>query len=155
MELLANTDAALVTDAGTPGLSDPGFRLVRACREQGIEVTALPGAFAGSTALSASGLPTDKFWFVGFLPKTKAKIATLLKSTRDIKSTLIAYDSPHRLIKTLAIIAELEPGANIVVARELTKLHEEYAQGKPSELLATFKNRPSIKGEITVVISFK
>ncbi len=152
---LQNENAALVSDAGTPGISDPGFRLVRACREQGIEVIAIPGPSAAVTALSASGLPTDRFIFVGFLPKTEFKVNELITIAKSAESTLVAYESPQRIVKTLQYIEKSFPEAKIVVARELTKLHEEYLSGLPTEMLEKLKSRPTIKGEITLMVSLK
>ncbi len=152
---LKTTDACLVTDAGTPGISDPGFRLVRACVENNIVVVSLPGANAAVTALAASGLPTDRFLFVGFLPKTEPKLQQILKTAREADSTLIAYESPQRILKTLSIIENTEPTANVVMARELTKLHEEFLRGTASEVTKQLKAKPTIKGEITLLIAFK
>jgi 16S rRNA (cytidine1402-2'-O)-methyltransferase len=154
-ERLEKENGCLVSDAGTPGISDPGFRLVRACREKGIEVTALPGPNAAITALSASGLPTDRFLFVGFFPKTEHKVGEMLGFARHTESTLIAYESPQRIIKTLGFINNNSPESHVVVARELTKMHEEYLSGKPAELNSKLEERPVIKGEITLLVSFK
>ncbi len=152
---LETANACLVSDAGTPGISDPGFRLVRACREQGIEVTPLPGPSAAITALSASGLPTDRFIFFGFLQKTEPKVVEALTMAKQTASTLITYESPQRILKTTQIIAKNFPEVRIVIARELTKLHEEFITGTATEVAATLQSRPSIKGEITLLVSFK
>lgn len=152
---LNDNDACLVSDAGTPGISDPGFRLVRSCREQNIDVVSLPGASAAITALAGSGLPTDKFIFIGFLPKTEPKLIRAVQETKDIEATLIAYESPQRITKTITLIEKNFPEARVVVARELTKLHEEYLTGSVMEVLQSLKNKPSIKGEITLLLSFK
>ncbi len=156
---LQNETACLVSDAGTPAISDPGFRLVRAAREANLEVVALPGANAATTALSASGLPTDRYFFVGFLPKTEHKVCELVKMTESTQSTLVAYESPQRILKTLKYIEKSFPNANCVVARELTKMHEEYVRGTPAEIIAQFneqlKTKPNIKGEITFLLSLK
>lgn len=152
---LENEDACLVSDAGTPGISDPGFRLVRAARSANISVVALPGANAATTALSASGLPTDRYLFVGFFPKTEHKVSELVKLAQSSESTLIAYESPQRISKTLEYINKNFPEANCVIARELTKLHEEYLAGKPNQLLELLKAKSNIKGEITFLLSFK
>lgn len=152
---LKTKTGAMVSDAGTPGISDPGFRLVRACRQERIEVIAIPGPSAAVTALSASGLPTDRFMFVGFLPKTEHKVVELLTLAKNSEATLIAYESPQRIVKTLEYIEKNFPDVNAVVARELTKLHEEYLTGKTTEVLEKLKTKTSIKGEITLLISFK
>jgi 16S rRNA (cytidine1402-2'-O)-methyltransferase len=152
---LKTVEACLVTDAGTPGISDPGFRLVRACVENNIAVVSLPGANAAITALAASGLPTDRFLFVGFLPKTEPKLKQILKTAHEADSTLIAYESPQRILKTLTTIGQTEPTAHIVVARELTKLHEEFLRGIATEVISQLKTKPTIKGEITLLIAFK
>jgi 16S rRNA (cytidine1402-2'-O)-methyltransferase len=154
-EQLKATDAALVSDAGTPGISDPGFRLVRACVEAGIEVVPIPGPSAATSALSASGLPTDRFLFVGFLPKTEPKLRQILEQAKNVGATLVAYESPQRVGKTLTIIKKLYPQASIVIARELTKLHEEFIRGTSEEILRNLGKRASIKGEITLLASFK
>lgn len=152
---LETQDACLVSDAGTPGISDPGFRLVRAALEAGIKVVPIPGANAAISALSASGLPTDRFLFVGFLPKTEPKLEKILEEAKFTESTLIAYESPQRIIKTLTTVAKLYPTAKVVVAREVSKIHEEFAAGSAPEVLEDLEHRPSIKGEITLLISFK
>lgn len=152
---LSTESAALVSDAGTPGISDPGFKLVRACREQGIEIFAIPGPSAAVTALSASGLPTDRYLFVGFLSKTEFKVNELVELAKNSGATLVAYESPQRIIKTLGFLEKSAPEAKAVVARELTKLHEEYLLGTPAELKSQLEAKPSIKGEITLLISFK
>lgn len=152
---LATENACLVSDAGTPGISDPGFRLVRAAREANIEVVALPGANAATTALSASGLPTDRYMFAGFFAKTEYKVIELINQAKAAEATLIAYESPQRIVKTLQYIEKSFPEVNCVVARELTKMHEEYIIGKPTEILEKLKTKQSIKGEITFLLSFK
>ncbi len=152
---LENETACLVSDAGTPGISDPGFRLVRAAREANIEVVALPGANAATTALSASGLPTDRYMFAGFFAKTEHKVIELINQAKTAEATLITYESPQRIVKTLQYIEQSFPEVNCVVARELTKMHEEYISGTPSEILEKLKAKQSIKGEITFLLSFK
>lgn len=152
---LENETACLVSDAGTPGISDPGFRLVRAARANKLQVVALPGPSAAITALSASGLPTDRFLFVGFFPKTEFKVVEFVNLAKNSEATLIAYESPQRIVKTLEYINKNFPEVQAVVARELTKMHEEYTTGTPAEILQTLKTKPSIKGEITLLLSFK
>ncbi len=152
---LKNETACLVSDAGTPTISDPGFRLVRAAREEGVEVVSIPGPSAAITALAGSGLPTDRFLFIGFFQKTEHKVIEAIESAKNAEATLIAYESPQRIIKTLEYINKSFPETNIVVARELTKLHEEYLTGKPVAVIETLKTKPSVKGEITLLLSFK
>jgi len=145
---------ALITDAGTPGISDPGFLLVRACVEQGVEVETLPGATAFVPALVNSGLPRDKFYFEGFLPHKKGR-QTRLKILAEMTVTLVLYESPHRLEKTLAQLVEFF-GADrqVSVSRELTKLFEETRRGTAEALLTHFTEVPA-KGEIVMVIEGK
>jgi 16S rRNA (cytidine1402-2'-O)-methyltransferase len=152
---LAKVDACLITDAGTPGISDPGFRLVRECVKENIAVVPIPGASAVMTALSASGLPTDRFMFLGFLQKTAAKTLTALQAAADAEATAIFYESPERILKTLSYVANAFPTSQVVVARELTKMHEEFLRGNPADVLYQLKEKPSTKGEFTMLISFK
>jgi 16S rRNA (cytidine1402-2'-O)-methyltransferase len=152
---LGKETACLITDAGTPGVSDPGFRLVRECVKENVEVVPLPGANAAIAALSASGLPTDKFMFLGFLQKTAVKTVSALQAAADAEATAIFYESPERITKTLNYIANAFPAAQVVAARELTKIHEEFIRGTPYEVLNSLKDRQSIKGEFTVLVSFK
>lgn len=144
---------ALVSDAGMPLISDPGYKLVKDCAELGIAVTAAPGASAVITALALSGLPTDRFMFLGFLPQKSGERQRLFKEFEHLEATLIAFESPHRLDKTLTDI-EITLGTRpIVVARELTKLHEELARGTAAELNVLFAARDRIRGEICIVIA--
>ncbi|MDE2312150.1 MAG: 16S rRNA (cytidine(1402)-2'-O)-methyltransferase [Patescibacteria group bacterium] len=147
--------ACLITDAGTPGISDPGFRLVRECVKEDVEVVPLPGANAAIAALSASGLPTDRFMFLGFLQKTATKTVQSLQAAADAEATAIFYESPERIFKTMGYVANAFPTSQVVLARELTKLHEEFIRGSAGEVLEKLKEKPSIKGEFTVLISFK
>ncbi|HEV2763744.1 MAG TPA: 16S rRNA (cytidine(1402)-2'-O)-methyltransferase, partial [Pyrinomonadaceae bacterium] len=136
--LAAGESVALVSDAGTPAVSDPGFRLVRACVEQGVAVVPVPGPSAFVAALVASGLPTDEFYFGGFLPaRTHARRARL-EEVRALRATLVFYETPHRLAHALADALELLGEREAAVARELTKLHEEIVRGRLSELLERF-----------------
>lgn len=145
--------AALVTDAGTPGISDPGFMLVRACIENNIDVEVLPGATAFVPALAASGLPCDRFYFEGFLPLKKGR-QKQLEWLSKMPVTIVLYEGPHRLIK---LLGELEnyfgPDRRICVCRELSKMHEEYVRGTIAEVKLNFEQREAIKGEIVVVVS--
>ncbi|MFA5419140.1 MAG: 16S rRNA (cytidine(1402)-2'-O)-methyltransferase [Bacteroidales bacterium] len=145
---------ALITDAGTPGISDPGFLLVRACVEQGVEVETLPGATAFVPALVNSGLPCDKFYFEGFLPHKKGR-QTRLKILAEMTVSIVLYESPHRLEKTLAQLVEFFGGdRQVSVSRELTKLFEETRRGSAEALLTHFTEVPA-KGEIVMVIEGK
>lgn len=152
---LKQENACLVSDAGTPAIADPGFRLIRACRELDIKVVSIPGPNAAITALAGSGLPTDKFIFVGFLPKTEPKLNKTINEAKNLEATLVGYESPQRIIKTISLIEKSFPDCKIVIARELTKIHEEYISGSPELVYDILKQKPSIKGEITIIISFK
>ncbi len=149
--LAAGLNVAVVSDAGTPLISDPGFRLVRAAVAAQIPVVAIPGPSAALTALSASGLPTDAFHFAGFLPPKAGQRARVLESLRDEEATLVFYEAPHRILETLAAIAETLGPRPLVLARELTKIHEEYLRGTPEQILAALSSRDAIKGEITLL----
>jgi 16S rRNA (cytidine1402-2'-O)-methyltransferase len=143
---------ALVSDAGVPLVSDPGYRLVQACIAENLVVTSLPGASAVLTALTLSGLPSDVFTFIGFLPqKSKARIDMLMKY-KSVSSTLIAFESPHRIIDSLADVAIALGDRPIAMARELTKLHEEVLRGSADEVRSILASRESVKGEIVLVI---
>ncbi len=144
---------ALVSDAGVPLVSDPGYRLVQACIAEGLAVTAIPGASATLTALALSGLPTDCFTFIGFLPqKSKARI-DLLSSFKKLPSTLIAFESPHRIVDALADVTAALGERPIAMARELTKLHEEVLRGTANDVREILAARDSVKGEIVLVIA--
>jgi 16S rRNA (cytidine1402-2'-O)-methyltransferase len=143
---------ALVTDAGTPGISDPGVRVVRAARSAGLRVEAVPGPCALVAALTASGLPTDEFHFIGFLPHKSGQRRRQLESLRQFAGTLVLYESPFRIAKLLGELAEVFPEREIVLARELTKRFEEFLRGKPKELIDLLERR-SLKGEFVVLIS--
>jgi len=153
IEYLKNTgDIALVSDAGTPGIADPAFNLVRACKEERIPVRAVPGANALLTALVASGFATDRFRFENFSPKKSAQREHLLQKLKnDGNSTLIFYASPHNLIKFLAEIKKVYGEVNIALMRELTKKFEEHLTGTPTELLEHYKTRTP-KGEFVLLI---
>ena len=154
-ELLARMasglSVALVSDAGMPGISDPGHRLIRACVERGLPVTVLPGPSAVVTALVGSGFPTDRFTFGGFLPVKSGRRATELTLAAGRRETSIYYESPHRILKTLKALDEICPDREVCVARELSKAFEEYLRGTPRELLEKFSAKPP-KGEITLLI---
>jgi 16S rRNA (cytidine1402-2'-O)-methyltransferase len=142
---------ALVSDAGTPGVSDPGEHLVDACLDAGLRVDVLPGASAILTALVASGLSTDAFYFGGFLPRKAGERARALAALATLDATLIFYESPGRTAATLASLAEAYPGRQAALARELTKLHEEVARAEVGELAQRFAER-ELKGEVVLLV---
>ncbi len=145
-------DVAVVSDAGTPAISDPGFRLARMAIENEIKVVPVPGASALITALVASGLPTDEFFFGGFLPSRSGARRARLNELRSIDATLIFYEGPHRIAATLKDAREILGERHAVVARELTKMHEEIARGRLSELGARFSSDRSARGEMVLII---
>jgi 16S rRNA (cytidine1402-2'-O)-methyltransferase len=145
---------ALVSDAGTPGISDPGFRLIQTAIENQIPIIPIPGPSAVITALSVSGLPTDAFLFKGFFPHKSKKKRDLLTQLEDVRETLIFYESPHRLSETLNDIFDILGDREMVLTRELTKVYEEVIRGKVSEIQTQIGER-KLKGEITLVISGK
>jgi 16S rRNA (cytidine1402-2'-O)-methyltransferase len=151
-DLLAGKSVAVITDAGTPGISDPGFYIVRAAIEAGVPVTAAPGASAALTALVLSGFPTDRFAFEGFTPKKKGELARAIEALAEETRTVIFYVAPHQLIKVLDAIAEILPERRVAVARELTKIHEEVVRGTASELLERYRDR-RVRGEIVLLVS--
>lgn len=144
---------ALVSDAGVPLVSDPGYRLVQACIAEGLAVTGIPGASAVLTALALSGLPTDCFTFIGFLPQKSRARVDVLNAFKKIPSTLIAFESPHRILDALADIAATLGERPIAMARELTKLHEEVVRGTAADVRDILAARESVKGEICLVIA--
>lgn len=147
---------ALVSDAGMPGISDPGERVVRAAVERGLNVVAVPGASAVVTALVASGLPTEQFRFVGFLPSRSGERRSLLESLAPVTETLVFYEAPHRITDMLHDLEKIfGPNRRLVVARELTKVHEEFLRGSVSEVVAELARREIAKGEITVIVAGK
>ena len=153
VELEQGARIALVTDAGMPGISDPGFRLISLAIRHRIPVVPIPGASAFLAALVASGLPTDSFRFSGFLPAKVGQRRQLLESIRESPRTQVFYEAPHRVKETLEDIVEiLGAERHIVIAREVTKIHEEFLRGTASDVLETLKARGDIKGEITLLI---
>lgn len=146
--IAAGAVVALVSDAGTPLVSDPGFALVRACLDAGLPLEALPGPSAALTALILSGLPVERFKFAGFLPRKRAQLDALLAGATE---TLVAFESPRRLAATLTALAALDPGRPAAVCRELTKLHEEVRRAGASELAAHYSQNPP-RGEIVLVV---
>lgn len=147
-----NIRLAVISDAGTPTISDPGYRLVRQCAEAGVKVEVLPGPSAVVTGLAGSGLPTDSFWFGGFLPVKSGKKTKMIEKALDTGSTAIFFESPHRITKTLRLLAALDPNRETCVARELTKKFETYHRGSASELADQFESGSFSKGEITLLI---
>ncbi len=143
---------ALVTDAGTPGVSDPGFRIVKLASENGVQIFSVPGPSAAIAALSISGLPTSGFTFLGFPPRQKKRLIDYLERLKDYPETLIFYESPRRVIKTLETAAEVFGERNASLSREITKLYEETLRGKLSEIKELLESRESLKGEFTLVI---
>jgi 16S rRNA (cytidine1402-2'-O)-methyltransferase len=153
VEMEQGARVALVTDAGMPGISDPGFRLVSLAIRHHVPVVPVPGASAFLSALVASGLPTDAFRFSGFLPAKTGQRRQLIESIRESPRTQVFYEAPHRVKEALADIVEiLGSDRHIVVAREVTKLHEEFLRGRAGEILDALKSRGEIKGEITLLI---
>jgi 16S rRNA (cytidine1402-2'-O)-methyltransferase len=140
---------ALVSDAGMPAISDPGYRLVRFCRENGLDVIPIPGANAAITALAASGLPSDEFFFAGFLPSKRSARHEKLESLRSFRSTLVFYEAPHRVEEVLEDMEKTLGDREVCIARELTKLHEECLFGKLSEI----RSRVKALGEFVIVVS--
>lgn len=148
----AGLDIALVSDAGTPLISDPGYRIVRELVSRGIRVIPIPGVSAAVAALSAAGLPTDEFRFCGFFPRKSGERRRLLQALAREECTLIFYEAPHRIKETLGDVAEVLGDPPVVVARELTKVHEEFLRGSAAEVLKTLEKRDVVRGEITVLI---
>ena len=142
---------ALVSDAGTPAIADPGYRLVVAAIAAGIQIVPLPGAAALPTVLSASGLPTDRFLFEGFLPPKKSERKARLQALREQSATLVFYEAPHRLLETLNDMQQLLGDRELVVAREVSKVHEEFLRGTVSDVINQLADRV-VKGEITLVV---
>jgi len=154
-ELKSGVDVAMVSDAGTPGISDPGFLLVRECVKEDIPLTCLPGPTALIPALVMSGLPCDKFYFEGFLPQKKGK-QSRLQFLLDLDCTFMMYESPFRVIKTLEMIQKLsETERQVCVSREVSKMYEENVRGTISDVLSDFKERQSVKGEFVIIVSGK
>jgi 16S rRNA (cytidine1402-2'-O)-methyltransferase len=153
VDLEAGARIAIVTDAGTPGISDPGYRLITLAVRHHIPVIPIPGPAAFVTALVASGLPTDSFSFDGFLPAKQGQRRTALEALRTAQRTAIFYEAPHRIEETLSdLVAVLGPTRHVVIAREVTKLHEEFLRGRASDLLERVREHP-LKGEITLLIA--
>lgn len=152
LESMRSQAIALVSDAGTPLISDPGYRLVREAREEGIAVTSLPGASAAIVGLTLSGLPNDRFLFAGFLPVKEKARGDALAELANVPATLIFYETAPRLSKSLEAIGEVLPGRDVAVGRELTKLHEECRTGTPADLIAHYEAHPP-RGEIVLMVA--
>jgi len=152
-EMQEGASVALVTDAGMPGISDPGYRLITLAIRHHVPVVPVPGASAFLSALVASGLPTDSFRFSGFLPAKRGERRATLETIKTSPRTQVFYEAPHRILETMEDVVEvLGEARQVVVAREVTKLHEEFLRGRASEMLKTVREREAIKGEITLLI---
>jgi len=152
-EMQEGASVALVTDAGMPGISDPGYRLISLAIRHHLPVVPIPGASAFLAALVASGLPADSFRFSGFLPAKRGERREALEAIRNSPRTQVFYEAPHRIVEALADVIEVLGNArHVVIAREVTKLHEEFLRGRADEVLGTLKSRDGVKGEITLMI---
>ena len=152
-EMQEGASVALVTDAGMPGISDPGYRLIALAIRHHVPVVPIPGASAFLAALVASGLPTDSFRFSGFLPSKRGERRAALEAIKSSPRTQVFYEAPHRVVETLVDICEvLGEARHVVIAREVTKLHEEFLRGRAGEVLENLKAREAVKGEITLLI---
>ncbi|MGA8212858.1 MAG: 16S rRNA (cytidine(1402)-2'-O)-methyltransferase [Candidatus Sulfotelmatobacter sp.] len=152
-EMQEGASVALVTDAGMPGISDPGYRLISLAIRHHVPVVPIPGASAFLAALVASGLPTDSFRFSGFLPAKRGERRAALEGIRSSPRTQVFYEAPHRIVEALTDVCEVLGNArHVVIAREVTKLHEEFLRGRAGEVLETLKTRDGVKGEITLLI---
>jgi 16S rRNA (cytidine1402-2'-O)-methyltransferase len=152
-EMQEGVSVALVTDAGMPGISDPGYRLVTLAIRHHVPVVPIPGASAFLAALVASGLPTDSFRFSGFLPAKRGERRTMLESIKSSPRTQVFYEAPHRIVESLEDVVEVLGAArHVAVAREVTKIHEEFLRGRAEEVLEALKTREAVKGEITLLI---
>lgn len=151
LEALMHGDVALISDAGTPTISDPGYELVRAALSAGVSVVPLPGANAAITALAASGLPTDAFLYLGFPPRRPTRLRAFLKQYEGLRATLIFYESPNRLVETLRAMLEVFGDRQAVVALELTKFFEGFSRAPLSELISTFEAEAP-RGEVTLLV---
>ncbi|MEO5657705.1 MAG: 16S rRNA (cytidine(1402)-2'-O)-methyltransferase [Nitrospiria bacterium] len=149
--MIEGGSVALVSDAGMPTISDPGYFLINRCIDAGIRVVPVPGPSAVMAALTASGLPTDAFHFEGFLPKPSGRLGRRLEALREYPGTIVLFESPQRLLKTLTAIAAAWGNRRAVVARELTKIHEEWLRGPIEDLIADIERRPR-RGEITLLV---
>ncbi len=153
-EVRTGKSIAVITDAGSPGISDPAYRIVRSAIDNEVEIVPLPGANALIPALTASGLPTDRFFFEGFLPNKSAARRNRLQRLAEFDHTLVFYESPHRIEKTISDVLEVLGDRQVCLAREITKIHEEFIRGAASEVLERIKRKP-VKGEIVLLVSGK
>jgi 16S rRNA (cytidine1402-2'-O)-methyltransferase len=152
-QMRQGASVALVTDAGMPGISDPGYRLIKLAIQQCVPVVPIPGASAFLSALVASGLPTDSFRFSGFLPAKRGERRAALEAIKSSPRTQVFYEAPHRIVEALEDVCEvLGDARTVVIAREVTKLHEEFLRGRAGEVLEKLKAREAVKGEITLLI---
>ncbi len=152
-EMQEGASVALVTDAGMPGISDPGYRLITLAIRHHVPVVPVPGASAFLSALVASGLPTDSFHFSGFLPAKRGERRAALEAIKSSQRTQVFYEAPHRVVEALSDVVEvLGEARHVVIAREVTKLHEEFLRGRAGEVLENLKSREAVKGEITLLI---
>jgi 16S rRNA (cytidine1402-2'-O)-methyltransferase len=150
--LLEGKSIALVSDSGTPLISDPGYELVSSCRKEGIQVIPIPGPSAAIAALVGSGLPADSFLFAGFLPARRPARRHRLEELAAISTTLVLFETPHRLLASLEDMVAVFGSRQVSIARELTKVHEEFLHGTSAELLELFRARPRIQGEIAIIV---
>jgi 16S rRNA (cytidine1402-2'-O)-methyltransferase len=151
-DLKQGLSIALISDAGTPGISDPGSKLVQSCLEHKIRVVPIPGPSACIAALSCAGVEMDRFQFLGFLPKKASELKQCLQEALSYPGSTVCFESPRRLIKTLELLQQLAPERLLAIARELTKLHEEVCRGTAEELLAHWKEK-QVKGELVLILS--
>src|SRR5580704_17441159 len=152
-EMQEGASVALVTDAGMPGISDPGYRLIALAIRHRVPVVPVPGASAFLAALVASGLPTDSFRFSGFLPAKRGERRAALEAVKSSPRTQVFYEAPHRIVETLAdVVGVMGEARHVVIAREVTKLHEEFLRGRAAEVLENLKSRDGVRGEITMLI---
>ena len=149
---LAGESIAVISDAGTPAISDPGFRVVRAAVDAGVRVVPVPGPSAVLTALSASGLPTQDFAFAGFLPPRKTKRRAALRKIETFESTVVLFEAPHRILESLIDLHDVLGDRSVVVARELTKFHEEFLRGTALSIRRVLARRPAVKGEFVILV---
>ena len=149
---LAGESIAVISDAGTPAISDPGFRVVRTALDAGVRVVPVPGPNAVVTALSASGLPGQDFAFAGFLPPKKTKRRAAIRTIESIKSTVVLFEAPHRILDSLFDLQEMLGDRSIVVARELTKIHEEFLRGTALSIRRELARRPAVRGEFVILV---